>query len=84
MVEHTLGKGEVESSILSRSTILPLPMLPFRRSRLEPCVPPQVHPVQGDGDMARHGKDSNIPSAARLLEDVLRAQAGAFDRAWAR
>ena len=30
--------------------------------------------------MARHGKDSNIPSAARLLEDVLRTQAGAFDK----
>src|SRR5690606_17620862 len=39
VVEHTLGKGEVESSILSRSTILSRMML-FSNARLSrpPCA----------------------------------------------
>nr|CBI82931.1 hypothetical protein BARSC_190204 [Bartonella schoenbuchensis R1] len=39
VVEHSLGKGEVESSILSRSTIPPASFLPHRHNPIFP--PPQ-------------------------------------------
>ena len=59
VVEHSLGKGEVESSILSRSTIFPNPScrwaVPLRQGRCRRCRYGLCPRALGPAMMARRG-----------------------------